>query len=203
MTTHDGLLVLLPGYLIVIPVAPMAFLALRRVADGRWAPLALLAMAHATVVVALTIFPIPIGGQEFYRQTRGMSGDNLVPFATIVGQLQNLGLSTIRQLSGNVLLLIPLGVYGPELWPPLRDWRRFLVVALAAGIAIETAQYAGSLAEGFSYRITDVDDAIMNASGAMAGFVAWRWLSGSRSSVAEFGRRAFGRLGWRSWRPEP
>ena len=39
---------------------------------------------------------------------------------------------------------------------------------------IELAQFAGSLTEGFSYRITDVDDAIMNATGAVAAFFAWR-----------------------------
>ena len=48
------------------------------------------------------------------------------------------------------------------------------VVALAIGGAIELAQFAGSLMGGFSYRITDVDDAIMNASGAVAALSGWR-----------------------------
>ena len=114
--------------------------------------MALLALTHVTLVVALTIFPIPIGGQDYYRQTRGMSEDNVVPFATIVWQFQNLSLNTIRQLSGNVLALAPLGIYGPALWPKLRDWRRFLVVAVAVAVGIELCQYGGSLLEGFTYR---------------------------------------------------
>jgi glycopeptide antibiotics resistance protein len=164
------------GYVVILPAIPIAMWILRRGADRRWTLLALLALAHATVVVALTLFPVPVAGQEFWRQTRGISDDNVVPFATIVWQLQNLTWNTVRQLSGNVLLLIPLGVYGPALWPALRDWRRFMVAALAFGAAIELAQFAGSLLEGFSYRITDVDDAIMNAAGAMAAFFAWRWI---------------------------
>src|ERR1035437_62469 len=113
-----------------------------------------------------------------------MSGDNIVPFTTIISQLQHPGLSSARQLVGNMLALTPLGIYGPELWPALRDWRRFVVVAVAFGVGIELAQYAGSLLEGFSYRITDVDDAIMNAAGAMAAFVVWRWLR--RGHLAAF-----------------
>ena len=66
----------------------------------------MLALTHVTLVVALTIFPMPIAGQEFYRQTRGMSDDNVVPFATIAWQLQNLTWDTFRQLLGNVLVLI-------------------------------------------------------------------------------------------------
>ncbi len=180
MAFTDGYLILIPGIFCVLPAIPVALWVLRRGADERWTLFAMLALMHVTAVVALTVFPIPIGGQDFYRQTRGMSGDNVVPFATIVGQLQHLSLSTIRQLVGNVLALMPLGIYGPELWPALRDWRRFAVVAVAAGVSIELAQYAGSLLEGFSYRITDIDDAIMNATGAVAAFFIWRWLRRGR-----------------------
>ena len=180
MAFTDGYLILIPGIFCLLPSIPVAVWILRRGADERWTPFAMLALVHVTAVVALTIFPIPIGGQDFYRHTRGMSGDNVVPFATIISQLQHPGLSSVRQLGGNMLALVPLGIYGPELWPALRDWRRFAVVAVAAGVSIELAQYAGSLLEGFSYRITDIDDAIMNATGAVAAFFVWRWLRRGR-----------------------
>jgi len=180
MAFTDGYLILIPGIFCLLPAIPVAVWILRRGADERWTLFAMFALVHVTAVVALTIFPIPIGGQDFYRHTRGMSGDNVVPFATIISQLQHPGLSSARQLGGNMLALVPLGVYGPELWPALRDWRRFAVVAVAAGVSIELAQYAGSLLEGFSYRITDIDDAIMNATGAVAAFFVWRWLRRGR-----------------------
>jgi glycopeptide antibiotics resistance protein len=176
MTFTDGYLTVVPGYLMVLPAVPIAVWILRRGSDPRWTLLALAALGHITAVVALTMFPIPIAGQEFYRQTRGLSGDNLVPFATISSQLENLTWNTVRQLVGNMLALAPLGIYGPKLWPALQDWRRLLVVAVAAGVSIETAQFVGSVLEGFSYRITDVDDAIMNATGAMVAFAIWRWV---------------------------
>jgi glycopeptide antibiotics resistance protein len=184
----DGQLVLIPGFVVLILAAPIAVWILsrgrgsgwRRAADRRWTLMALLGLTHIALVVALTIFPIPIGGQDYYRQTRGMSEDNLVPFATIISQLQHLSPNTVRQLFGNVMALAPLGIYGPALWPALRDWRRFVVAAVAFGVGIELAQYAGSLIEGFTYRVTDVDDAIMNATGAVAAFFVWRRIEGWR-----------------------
>jgi glycopeptide antibiotics resistance protein len=173
LTFHDGGLTLIPGFLVPFGALPFVYWVIRRRADRRWTLLALLAVVHVTLVVALTIFPIPIAGQDFYRQTRGMSEDNIVPFATISSQLMHLSLNTIRQLVGNMLALIPLGIYAPELWPALRDWRKFVLVAIAFGVGIEMAQYAGSLIEGFTYRVTDVDDAIMNASGAVIAFLLW------------------------------
>jgi glycopeptide antibiotics resistance protein len=82
---------------------------------------------------------------------------------------------------------MPLGVYGPELWPALRDPRRFVAVAVAAAVSIELVQLAGSLLEGFTYRVTDIDDAIMNAGGAIIAFTvyrAWRWQGAERPGRA-------------------
>lgn len=177
MAFHHGQLTVIPGFFALLPAIPIGLWILRRGADRRWTVLALLALIHIDLVIAMTIFPIPIAGQEFDRQTRGMSEDNLVPFATISAQLQHISLNTIRQLFGNVVALAPLGIYGPGLWRPLRNWRRFILVAVAFGVGIELAQYAGSLLEGFTYRVTDVDDAILNATGAILTFAIWPFLA--------------------------
>ncbi|HEX7591176.1 MAG TPA: VanZ family protein [Candidatus Limnocylindrales bacterium] len=174
MAFHDGQLSLIPGFFALFPAIPIGVWILRRGADRRWTILALLALIHIDLVIALTIFPIPIGGQEFYRQTRGMSEDNVVPFATIASQLTHMSLGNFRQLFGNAVALAPLGIYGPGLWPVLRDWRKFVLVAVAFGVGIELTQYAGSLLEGFTYRVTDIDDAMMNATGAVVAFIIWR-----------------------------
>jgi glycopeptide antibiotics resistance protein len=184
MMFTDGQLLLIPGLVVLIPAIPIAIWIWRREADRRWTAMALLAVTHITLVVGLTIFPIPIGGQDYYRHTRGMSEDNLVPFATIASQLGHMSLSSIRQLGGNMLALAPLGIYAPALWPRLLDWRRFVVVAVAFAVGIELAQYAGSVMEGFTYRVTDVDDAMMNATGAVLGFVLWPHFLGSRAAGA-------------------
>ena len=146
--------------------------------------MALLALVHIDLVIALTIFPIPIGGQEFYRQTRGLSEDNIVPFTTIFVQLVSsipfhhrsliASLHALMELVGNMAALAPLAIYGPALWPSLRSWRRFALVAIGFSVGIELTQLAGSLLEGFTYRVTDIDDVILNSSGAVVAFFIWR-----------------------------
>jgi glycopeptide antibiotics resistance protein len=182
--TEDGL-TLIPGVWALLPAIPVALWIWRRGSDRRWTLMTLLALVHIDLVIALTLFPIPIAGQEFYRESRGIFfGDNVVPFATILSQLADLNphvdhnarilvLNSLRQLGGNLLALAPLGIYGPALWPRLRNWRRFVLVAVAFGVGIETAQFLGSLIEGFAYRVTDVDDAILNATGAIVTFAVW------------------------------
>jgi glycopeptide antibiotics resistance protein len=191
---HDGYLTAIPGFWMVLPALPVAWWIWQRGADGRvdrrTTLMALLALAHVTVVIALTIFPIPVAGQEYYRATRGLSEDNYIPFHTIADQLGHMSLSSIRQLGGNMLALAPLGIYAPALWPRLRDWRWFLVTAVAFACAIELTQLAGSLLEGFTYRVTDVDDALMNATGAVAAFFVWRRLE-AREPIRGWLARAF------------
>ncbi len=172
-TFTDGELVLIPGLVVVFLALPLFGWIWGMDRDQTWRLMATLALAHVTLVIALTIFPIPIAGQELYRQTRGMSDDNVIPFATIVWQVSHPSFNTFRQLAGNMVVLAPLGVYGPYLWPALRGWWRLLLAALAGSAAIELTQYAGSWIEGFTYRVTDVDDAIMNTTGAMAAFFIW------------------------------
>ena len=174
MRIYDGYLTMIPSVVALLPGIPISIWILRRDADRRWKLMALLAVMHLSLLVALAIFPIPIAGQDYYRRTRGFSEDNVIPFATISFQVQHLGLSTVRQLFGNAVALAPAGIYGPGLWPRLRNWRLFAVIAIAFGCGIELTQLAGSLIEGFTYRVTDIDDAIMNASGAVAAFFVWR-----------------------------
>jgi len=178
----DGFLTSIPGYWLLLPALPLAWWIWRhgstRGPDSRadrWRLLALLAFAHVTAVVALTIFPIPISGQDYYRVTRGLSDENAVPFSTILFQVSHPGPPSARQLIGNAIVLMPMAVYAPGLWPRFRDWRWFAIAALGFAVGIELTQLAGSLLEGFTYRVTDVDDAIMNASGALAAFFVWRY----------------------------
>jgi hypothetical protein len=67
---------------------------------------------------------------------------------------------------GNVLLFFPLGILLPLVWSRLGFWRGVLV-ALALSVGIEVVQYL-SRAWG-SYRLADVNDVILNVSGAVLG----------------------------------
>jgi glycopeptide antibiotics resistance protein len=91
--------------------------------------------------------------------------DNLTPFATIGIYLDHLDSAFwLSQGIGNLLLLLPVGLFGPIAMPWLGLWWRVLLVALVLSACIETAQL------WIPDRSADVDDVILNALGALLGY---------------------------------
>ena len=91
--------------------------------------------------------------------------DNAIPFTTIRIYLDNLDSSFwVSQAAGNLLLLLPLGLFGPLALPFLARWWRVLLVALLFSSAIEVAQLF------IPDRSADVDDVMLNAGGALLGY---------------------------------
>ena len=69
---------------------------------------------------------------------------------------------------GNVLLFFPLGIFLPLLWRRLR-FRSVILIAVALSSTVEIVQYV-SQAWG-SYRLTDVNDVVLNTLGASLGLL--------------------------------
>ncbi|MFM7815691.1 MAG: VanZ family protein [Verrucomicrobiota bacterium] len=90
---------------------------------------------------------------------------NLVPFTTIVAQLQGKPRwsTAIINLVGNTVLFMPIGFLLPMVFRTM-TWRRSLVLAVAVGLALEGME--GILQVG----IVDIDDVILNACGVIVGF---------------------------------
>ena len=142
----------------------------------------LLAVAHVAVVAELALFPLPVD-RALIADLRARSAGvdvmkvdvNLIPWATIGPSIQQLldgryATREIRDLIGNLGLLIPLAWYGPILWPYLRDLVWFAAGAVAFSVTIELLQLAITLNLGYSHA-TDIDDVIVNAGGALIAFV--------------------------------
>ena len=95
--------------------------------------------------------------------------DNLVPFHTLGIYWRNLGSEFwMRNLFGNLALLLPLGLFGPVALPALDRWWRIALVALLYSVAIELIQRV------VPDRSADIDDVIVNVAGALIGFGAFR-----------------------------
>ena len=91
--------------------------------------------------------------------------DNLVPFHTLQIYLDNLGSEFwMRNLLGNLLLLLPLGLLGPISLPVLNRWWRIAMVAVLFSVAIELIQLV------VPDRSADIDDVIVNVAGALLGY---------------------------------
>ncbi|MCG0289488.1 VanZ family protein [Streptomyces sp. PSAA01] len=79
---------------------------------------------------------------------------------------------TVKQIGGNVLLGAPFGVLLPMLLPKARGAVRVVIVTALVMVAVETVQ--GLIVEG---RAFDIDDVILNTTGALLGYVVvGRWL---------------------------
>jgi glycopeptide antibiotics resistance protein len=93
---------------------------------------------------------------------------NAVPLRTI-GRLGRGTFTEFVWAAGNVLLLVPLGVLAPVAFPQLRDWRRFVPIALGTAALIEGVQFL-ELVTRSAFRSVDIDDVILNTLGALLGF---------------------------------
>lgn len=92
--------------------------------------------------------------------------DNIIPFTTVRIYLDNLDSGFwVSQAAGNLLLLLPLGLFGPIVLPWLGRWWRLLLVAFLFSSSIEVAQLF------IPDRSADVDDVLLNVIGAMLGYV--------------------------------
>jgi glycopeptide antibiotics resistance protein len=133
-------------------------------------------------IVALTIFPIPVEARG-WRFHRLFSNMHFIPFGTIRAQLASgLEYSEARQLIGNVVLFVPLGLLLPA---AVRTCRRLwvtLVVAAGLSVLIEIVQAL------LPSHTTDVDDVILNTVGAALGFLAFSvgaWMVKRRTAPEE------------------
>lgn len=107
--------------------------------------------------------------------------DNVVPFHTLAIYFRNLGSGFwMRNLFGNLGLLLPLGLLGPIALPVLGRWWLILPLAILVSGSIELAQH------WIPARSADIDDVIVNVAGALLGYLLFR-------VVAIFWRDAPGR----------
>lgn len=70
-------------------------------------------------------------------------------------------------LLGNLVLFLPWGLWLPMLREKMRKFGPFLLVTAATVLAVELTQYLTRLG------VCDVDDLILNLTGAVAGWLIW------------------------------
>lgn len=131
-------------------------------------------------VAGATLFPLPVRAAALDLEAAGRGVEvGVMPLATIRDVLVNgTRFAQVWILGGNVLTLAPFGLLLPFAAPRLATWPRMTVAALAFPLGIELAQLGVSLALGYSYRVTEVDDVLLNFVGVLLGFVVFRLLRG-------------------------
>lgn len=83
----------------------------------------------------------------------------------------------------NIIMFIPLGFLLPLIWKEYRKIYKALRVGFCFSFAIEFCQL-------FNFRITDVDDLVMNTLGACVGYMLW-YVSNSLLNKIKLFKSAF------------
>ncbi|MCF3129707.1 VanZ family protein [Streptomyces olivochromogenes] len=116
-------------------------------------------VAFAVVLARLTLQPSPASA--------ALAHSNLHPGRSVEAYLNQPALrDAVKQIGGNLLLGVPFGVLVPVLAPRARGIVRVLLLTASVMLLVELAQ--GALVTG---RAFDVDDVILNTTGALVGYL--------------------------------
>lgn len=121
---------------------------------------------YIIAVIAVVFFPIPL---YFVNVEEGFSLSryfNFIPFQSIITALDRTPIQPI----GNFLLLLPFGIFYPIIKKQI-IFKKVLIWGFIISLSIETIQLIISYSIGVPFRIWDVDDLILNTTGASMGYL--------------------------------
>ena len=104
-----------------------------------------------------------------YSAGDGWKHANLTPFHTITLFSSDRVSSEYRykNIGGNIIGFIPLGILLPLVWPFAKRWWRLLLLVFCTSLAFELFQlYTG-------IGVFDVDDLLLNSFGGMIGYLLY------------------------------
>jgi glycopeptide antibiotics resistance protein len=138
-------------------------------APVRRAAVEALFVGYLAAMLYVVFLPLPMRPDD----TRfAWASINLVPARTVAGIIRDFPGLVIQQILGNVVMFVPAGFLLPLL---SARYRRFAVTAaagLSVSVGIELVQLALLLTLR-SRRSVDVDDVILNVTGACLGYLVW------------------------------
>jgi glycopeptide antibiotics resistance protein len=130
-------------------------------------------------VISVTLFPIEIiwgDAPQTYRISRPVV--NIIPLVDIIPDFSRTHFSMafkikflVKNLVGNLTLLLPLGLLLPILWSKARSFWKIVIIGASVSLSIELLQFILAYL-GFGWgRVTDIDDLILNILGVILGYV--------------------------------
>lgn len=133
---------------------------------------------YLLVVAQTVIFPIAINTD--YSSPRILPSINLIPFYSGYCSIPKY---CILNVVGNIILTIPFG-FGINFLLRVKP-RNFLWLAAAIGIGFEFSQLVISLAFRSGFRTIDINDAMLNATGVLIGYILFRAFAWTYLKIAE------------------
>ncbi len=131
------------------------------------------------VLIKYTFFPIPVNLALFREMFEGQGlSTNIIPFKDIYNVLRmayygNVNIA-LKQLGGNMILLLPFGYFLPLIYNKFNSFIKVFIAALVLSASIETIQFIANNLMKFPYRAADIDDIILNVTGAILGYFIFK-----------------------------
>ncbi|MBV2357265.1 VanZ family protein [Streptomyces sp. J2-1] len=141
----------------------------KRAAEPRPLPLVIRVPVMLLAFVGMVVFAVALAKVTLVPSPASvpLTHSNLRPGSSVQAYLAyGQPMDTIKQIGGNVLLGVPFGILVPVLAPRARGMVR--VVALTALVMLMVELVQGALVTG---RAFDVDDVILNTTGALIGWL--------------------------------
>ncbi len=165
----------IPTYLIILVIS-----AKRRVSSKKHV-IIFLTFVYCLAVISVTLFPLPVQKSVLERRRSPDYPNpkhNFVPIVDLVKVARLGNFRTVaRVFGGNILLFIPLGALLPVLNRRFNNLQSIFLSGVLGSVTVEGLQLLISLVLGFNYRTVDVDDIILNTSGAIIGYGFLRLLA--------------------------
>lgn len=149
---------------------PWAAIRLAMRTPGRQTAMEALFVGYMAAMLYVVLFPITWRPDDSRLVS---SYVNLVPACTIVGIIRDFPERVTQQIVGNVVLFVPLGFLLPLLGARYRRFAMTAAVGLAVSLGIELTQLVLLLTLA-ARRTVDIDDVILNVTGACLGYLVWR-----------------------------
>nr|WP_283249437.1 VanZ family protein [Bacillus sp. FJAT-49736] len=149
----------------------------------------LLFAIYVGMVISVTLFPLTILMNGYTPDIRHSM--NMLPLVTIIWRAKYIltgynGDVTfaiwllIKNVGGNVLLLMPLGFLTPIIFNKCNSLKKVLLIGLLTSLSIELLQLLELIFRITLVRAVDIDDVICNVVGVGIGFLIYRvfiWLA--------------------------
>lgn len=167
--------------LILYIITTIAFhLFIRKFTLRSWLIMTIFAL-YIIIVLCIVFFPLPYQRELIQDSIRNhwSAPNNYIPFKEWIDAFKNVKrtgfFSAFYQLIMNIVLFFPFGFYIPILKNKVGIGRVTGIAFIFSGI-IESIQSVINLFLGFNYRSFDVDDIICNVTGAILGYVIYKWV---------------------------
>lgn len=159
------------GFIIYIPIMAMY---LRKKESTTKNLLVSIFIVYLLLVIGITLFPLPYQTHLLsnLRELKPGFEPNIVPLKSIISIIQkNTVYDMIKQLAGNIILGIPFGfLYTMIFKRKNKTLVNTIIPGITFSILIELSQFLIGQVIGYSYRVVDIDDILLNTIGIIIGY---------------------------------